>query len=76
MSESINIPAHIENGEVRLDAPLPNDVERVEVVAYRRPASSTPTGLDLLAFLDSLPVGTKSRSELDARLDAERQAWD
>lgn len=75
MSESITIPAHIENGALRLDAPLPPDVERVEVLAHLKARAGAATGLDLIAFLDALPAGKRTRTELDARLNAERNSW-
>ena len=76
MTETLTIPAHIEDGVIRLDGALPNDVVRIEVLAHRREVSISPTGLDILAFLDSLPPGKKTKAELDARLDAERNAWE
>jgi hypothetical protein len=75
MSESITIPAHIENGTLHLDAPLPPNVERVEVLAHLKARAGAPTGLDLIAFLDALPPGKRSKAELDAQLDAERNSW-
>ena len=57
MSDPIPIPAHIENGSVHLDAPLPSDVERVEVLAHLKAPARVATGLDLIAFLDALPPG-------------------
>lgn len=73
MSETITIPAHIEGDVVRLDGPLPSDVERIEVVAHRKPASRS--GQDLIAFLDSLPEGRRSKEDIDAQIEAERNAW-
>lgn len=61
MSESITIPAHIESGSVRLDAPLPPDVERVEVRVYLKARTGVATGLDLIAFLDALPLENEAR---------------
>lgn len=75
MTESITIPAHIENGSIRLDAPLPADIERVDVVVHRRSAPQSKPGVDLISFLDSLPLGKHSKAELDARLETERNSW-
>jgi hypothetical protein len=75
MSESFTIPAHIENGSLHLDGPLPANVERVEVLAHLKARAGAATGLDLIAFLDALPAGKRSKAELDARLDAERNSW-
>ena len=73
MAETITIPAHIHDGEVRLDGPLPSDVDRIEVLVHRRTMAAS--GHDLIAFLDALPRGKRTRAELDARLDAERSSW-
>lgn len=76
MTETLTIPAHVEDGVIHLDGALPKDVVRIEVLAHRRTPSALPTGLDILAFLDALPPGIKSKAELDRRLDAERDAWE
>jgi len=75
MSEPITIPAHVENGTVYLDAPLPPDVERVEVLVHLKAPARVATGLDLIAFLDALPPGRRGKAELDAQLEAERTSW-
>lgn len=66
MTETLTIPAHIENGTLRLDAPLPSNIERIEVkVTLRTEARS---GLTLVKFLEGLPPGTRSRDEIDAEI--------
>jgi len=75
VSEPITIPAHIENGSLHLDGPLPPNVERVEVLVHLKAPARVATGLDLIAFLDALPPGRRSKAELDAQLDAERTSW-
>ena len=63
MSESITIPAHIENGALLLDAPLPKGVVSVEVrVEVKDPE---PERLSVTEFLKSLPPGTLSAKEID-----------
>ena len=72
MSESITLPAHIENGSIHIDAPLPPNAVSVEVRvllardAVRRSVSEV---------LRSLPPGTKTAEELGkeiAELRADR----
>jgi hypothetical protein len=63
MSESITIPAHIENGALLLDAPLPKGAVSVEVrVEVKDPE---PERLSVTEFLKSLPPGTRSVKEVD-----------
>lgn len=63
MSESITIPAHIENGALLLDAPLPKGVVSVEVrVEVKDPE---PERVSVTEFLKSLPPGTRSATEID-----------
>jgi hypothetical protein len=63
MSESITIPAHIENGALLLDAPLPKGAVSVEVrVEVKDPE---PEKLSVTEFLKSLPPGTRSVKEVD-----------
>lgn len=67
MTETLTVPAHIENGSIRLDAPLPGDVERVEVRVTVR--SGQPGGTSsLVRYLESLPPGTRTRSEIDEEI--------
>lgn len=63
MSESITIPAHIENGTLLLDAPLPKGVVSVEVRVEVK--ESEPERLSVTEFLKSLPPGTRSVKEID-----------
>ena len=63
MSESIRIPAHIENGAIQLDAPLPSGAVSVEVVVEVH--HSKPERMTVTDFLRSLPTGTRSAVEID-----------
>lgn len=67
MTETLTIPAHLENGSVRLDGPLPNEVESIEVLVRLR---ATPKGRisSLIKYLESLPPGTRTRREIDAEI--------
>lgn len=67
MTDTLTIPAHIENGSVFLDGPLPSNVERVEVRVTVRTAQQENVA-SLIRFLESLPPGTRSREEIDAEI--------
>ncbi|MEO8361020.1 MAG: hypothetical protein ABI672_13400 [Vicinamibacteria bacterium] len=75
MSESITIPAHIEAGAIRLDAPLPADIERVEVLGYRADRKDRSALGDLISFLEALPAGTRTKEDIDRQIDEERSSW-
>jgi hypothetical protein len=65
------IPAHIEDGAIRLDAPLPPRAERVDVVVY----TSAPPKRLLSEYLLSLPPGTMTGDEIDAEIREIRDGW-
>ena len=70
MNEIVTIPAHIENGELRLDGPLPENVASVEVRVQVKPAEGGPEAITkLLAFIRALPPGTRAQEEVDAEID-------
>lgn len=75
MTETVTIPAHIEDGSIRLDAPLPPDLERVEVRGYRSSRRDGSALNDLVAFLESLPAGTRSKEDIDRQVKEERSSW-
>ena len=75
MTESITIPAHIEDGEIRLDAPLPGNIERVEVRAYRSDSKDKSALGDLIAFIESLPAGARTKDDIDRQIEEERSSW-
>jgi hypothetical protein len=65
------IPAHIEDGAIRLDAPLPPLVERIEVVAYTAAAEPRRS---VAAFVRSLPPGDKTGDQIEAEM-REMRDW-
>ena len=75
MTETVTIPAHIENGSLCLDAPLPTDLERVEVRGYRSKKRDASALHDLVAFLESLPPGTRSKEDIDREIAEGRGSW-
>ncbi|MEO8501357.1 MAG: hypothetical protein ABI565_10620 [Vicinamibacteria bacterium] len=77
MAETITIPAHIENGSLRLDGPLPQNAEGVEVRVQIKPAGGRPERItELLAFIKSLPPGTRTPEDIDKQIDEERASWE
>ncbi len=66
------IPAHMENGSVHLDAPLPPSVERIEVVAYTASVAPKRT---LSEYILSLPPGTMTGDQIDAEIREIRDGW-
>ncbi len=75
MTETLTIPAHVENGNIALDAPLPKNIEWVEV---RARVSSTPGSAkarSVAAYLESLPPGNRTGEEIDRQVQAERDSW-
>lgn len=73
MNEIVTIPAHIENGELRLDGPLPENVASVEVRVQVKSAEGRPEAIaKLLAFIRALPPGTRTQEEVDAEIDEGR----
>ena len=76
MTETVTIPAHIENGTLRLDGPLPSNAGDVEVRVQVNATPGRPDGIKkLLAFIEALPPGTRTQEEIDAEIDGERESW-
>jgi hypothetical protein len=75
MTETLTIPAHIENGSLLLDAPLPSDVVSVEVRAKVSSSGSRDGRRSVAAYLESLPPGDRTAEEIDQQMKAERDAW-
>ena len=74
MTETITIPAHIENGALRLDAPLPPNIEWVEIRARVGPANPS-SGRSVAAYLETLPAGNRTGEEIDRQIAEERASW-
>jgi hypothetical protein len=73
MTETVTIPAHIENGEPCLDGPLPENVASVEVRVQVKSAQGRPEAITrLLAFIEALPPGTRTQEEIDSEIDEGR----
>lgn len=73
MTETVTIPAHIENGSLHLDAPLPQDVLKVEVRVEIAPSKNRRRSV--AEYLESLPPGHLSGEEIDRQLREERDSW-
>ena len=70
MSDTLTIPAHIENGSVRLDAPLPSGVVSVEVRV--RLADPEAPRRSVAAYVRSLPPGTRTAEDIDEQFRKSR----
>lgn len=66
------IPAHIEDGVIHIDAPLPPRAERVEVIVYTPPITAKKS---LAAYVRSLPPGDMTGDEIDAEI-RDLRTWD
>lgn len=70
MTETLTIPAHIENGSVQLDAPLPSGIIsvelRVELADVEKPRRS------LASYVRSLPPGTRTAEDIDEQFRESR----
>ncbi len=75
MTETLTIPAHIENGSLLLDAPLPSGVVSVEVRAKVTSSHSPQGRRSVAAYLESLPPGDRTGEEIDQQMEAERDTW-
>ena len=76
MTETLTIPAHIENGSVHLDAPLPKGVIAVELRVHRVPESPrAKTWKSVGDFVRSLPPGNRSGADIEAQVREERESW-
>ena len=72
--DNLTLSAHIEDGNVRLDAPLPTNVQSVEVRVTL--AATEPSRLDsLVRLIESFPPGNKTGAEIDAELREIRAGW-
>lgn len=71
--ETLTVPAHIEDGAVRLDAPLPPGAVSVEVRVRIGQSEARP--LSLSEYVRSLPPGTKAGAQIDAEM-LEIRNWD
>jgi hypothetical protein len=75
METAVTVTGHL-NGPttIELDQPIRGLPDRVEVTV--RPITTAPQEPEGLAdFLLRLPPGTKTKAELDRRIQEERDAW-
>ncbi|MEO8500401.1 MAG: hypothetical protein ABI565_05750 [Vicinamibacteria bacterium] len=60
----MTLPAHIEGDSLHLDAPLPRDVQSVEVrVTLKTPEQGRISSL--IRLIESFPPGTRTQEEID-----------
>jgi hypothetical protein len=61
---------------VELDEPAPPDARDAEVwLKVTAPEITAPTD-DVFSFLRTLPLGTSTKDQIDARVRAERDEWE
>lgn len=70
MTETLTIPAHIEDGTLRLDAPLPAGVVSVEVRV--RVADGAKPRRSLSEYVRSLPPGMRTAEDIDRQFQESR----
>jgi hypothetical protein len=59
---------------IRLDRPLPADIAAVQVVLDETP-SSAASEARLSALLKGLPVGARTKTDIDQQIQDERDSW-
>jgi len=69
MTDTLTIPAHVENGILRLDAPLPSGIVSVEVRV--RVAAAAPRR-SVADYVRSLPSGTRTVADIDEQFQRSR----
>lgn len=73
MSKAIVIKGRVTSPRtIELDEPLPNEAREVEVHARLRDEVSHGKLSD---YLKSLPPGTRSKEDIDAQINEERDSW-
>jgi len=77
MSESVIIKGRLV-GPTRVELLQPvGDVEvDVEVLVHPTTPTSRPSSPNLAQFLESLPIGNRTKEEVDAQIREERDSWE
>lgn len=70
MTETLTIPAHIENGSVQLDGPLPPGIISVEVRVQLADVGKPQRSL--AQYVRSLPPGTRTAEDIDGQFRESR----
>ena len=61
---------------VELDEPVSELTGNVEVVLHAVVGDQAPKGETVFEFLRRLPVGTRTKEEIDQQIGEERDAWE
>ncbi|MEO8360472.1 MAG: hypothetical protein ABI672_10620 [Vicinamibacteria bacterium] len=69
--DTLTLPAHVEGDSVRLDAPLPPDVQSVEVRVVLKTQQQSDVS-SLIRLIASFPPGTRSQEDIDAEIEEGR----
>lgn len=69
--DTLTLPAHVEGDSVLLDAPLPPDVQSVEVRVVLKTQQQRDVS-SLIRLIESFPPGTRSQEDIDAEIEEGR----
>jgi hypothetical protein len=74
MAQVVVVRGHmVDDRTVELEEPVDRSVPVAELRVKLQPAKARQPGL--VEFLESLPPGTRSKEEIDAELEADRDSW-
>lgn len=74
MSQVVVVRGHmVDDRTIELEQPVDRSAPVAELRVKLQPA--TPRKPGLVEFLESLPPGTRSKADIDAELEAERDSW-
>lgn len=74
MSQIVVVRGHlVDDRTIELEQPVDRSASVVELRVRLQPTTARKPGL--VEFLESLPPGTRSKEEIDAELEAERDSW-
>lgn len=69
--DTLTLPAHVEGDSVRLDAPLPPNIQSVEVRVVLKTQQQRDVS-SLIRLIESFPPGTRSQEDIDAEIEEGR----
>lgn len=74
MSQVVVVRGHlVDDRTIELEQPVDRSASVAELRVKLQPTMARKPGL--VEFLESLPPGTRSKEEIDAELEAERDSW-
>lgn len=75
MERGAVIRGHLHGRVIELDEPVDDVAEGEVEVQVRSVQSATPRPLDLLDVIASLPMGNRTKADIDQQLTDERFGW-